>query len=200
MTFNAFQQHAASTFEGGAFSHFTSKDDVDACGNSLFRFIMTELSDAEDCADTGDAVGRLALAVGQLNEVLRGMKQVTPSQAPAEPLTETTRLYLLHRLFEEARVRVFRLDDSWTYTVHTERRILDWDAAIRAAADANLVFLPDWDVVTGALGLDESFAYTAQQQREYIDQYLLAEYVAIHAIEGMIFLPDGSPSLGGWTG
>lgn len=51
--FNEYQKLAAKHYCGGEMSHVQDDEDVRNCGDGLFRFIMVELSDTEDC-DTDD--------------------------------------------------------------------------------------------------------------------------------------------------
>lgn len=59
----------ARFYEGGEFLHVESNQDVVDCGDSLFRFLVDELSPKEDCHDAEEAIRRLQTAVSQLRDL-----------------------------------------------------------------------------------------------------------------------------------
>lgn len=64
---NSYQAAVARDYGGGDFNDFperaTWREDLDDCGDGLFRFLMVELSEAEDCTSKAVAVQRLQNAV-----------------------------------------------------------------------------------------------------------------------------------------
>ncbi len=79
MILNAWQKSVARTYSEGDFSHFADKgemddDDLAGCGDSLFRFLMTELSDREGCDRVETAIGRITWARNRLDETLAGLE------------------------------------------------------------------------------------------------------------------------------
>ena len=63
---NASQRVVCKAYGGGDFNHYADDPDwrhsIDQCGDTLFRFLMIELSDGEDCEDAETAVQRLIRA------------------------------------------------------------------------------------------------------------------------------------------
>jgi hypothetical protein len=53
----------------------SSKDDVPGCGDTLLKFLLAELSVAEDCVDHKTAIRRLETAIDQLSQVKRAFEQ-----------------------------------------------------------------------------------------------------------------------------
>ena len=75
---------AAQIYCGGDFSHFATTTEIDrgdlaACGDGLFRFLMTELSAEEDCDSREEAVRRLESARRNLDEVIVAIEASTLS-------------------------------------------------------------------------------------------------------------------------
>ncbi|MDF0490402.1 hypothetical protein PX554_19930 [Sphingomonas sp. H39-1-10] len=68
--FNSFQRQCAAVFGGGDFAHVTTLDEVRACDDTLFTFLMIELSGPEDCTDLPEAVRRLEQAQCDIQGVL----------------------------------------------------------------------------------------------------------------------------------
>lgn len=94
MHINAFQCHALQQFAGGELNHITTQSELDSYGNSLLRFVMQELSEADGCDTAATAVGRIALAIGQLKEVMHGLEFVAqPSSPLLSPLSDAARFY-----------------------------------------------------------------------------------------------------------
>jgi hypothetical protein len=68
MSFDAIQQTVLAHYNQG--EHFVEMpDDVAACGDGLLRFLLVELSNAEDCLDYEHALARLQTAIHQLTEL-----------------------------------------------------------------------------------------------------------------------------------
>lgn len=72
MILNAWQKAIARTYDNGDYSYLAeqtevSREELANCGDTLFVFLMIELSDQEDCSDQDDAVRRVARARDQLD-------------------------------------------------------------------------------------------------------------------------------------
>ena len=70
---NEFQRVIAESYEGGELNHGDVLGDLDTCGDGLFKFLMIEMSDSEDCDGFITAIGRLTTIAGQINEVKEAM-------------------------------------------------------------------------------------------------------------------------------
>jgi hypothetical protein len=91
--FDEFQQVVADSYVGGEFAG-NSPDDINDCGDTLFAFLMAELSVKEDCSGFGEAIRRLDTAIRELNEVRDAFKAKLKDQAPQDRFTEI----LQHRI------------------------------------------------------------------------------------------------------
>lgn len=98
--FDEFQQIVAASYEGGEFDGH-SPDDIDDCGDTLFAFLMIELSVKEDCSGFEEAISRLDTAIRELNIVrdafkakLRRIQGQAERPAPLDRFTEI----LQHRI------------------------------------------------------------------------------------------------------
>jgi hypothetical protein len=72
---NAWQKSIARSYGGGDYAHIADQgevrsDDLGTCGDTLFRFLMVELADGEDCDTQEEAVRRVARARDQLNDAI----------------------------------------------------------------------------------------------------------------------------------
>lgn len=77
---NAFQQAAAEVYGGGDFAHFAdmtgtqAMDELAIAGDTLFKFVMVELGDGEDCDSLDTAKQRIATAISDLEGVYRALE------------------------------------------------------------------------------------------------------------------------------
>ncbi|WP_313806622.1 hypothetical protein [Sphingobium sp.] len=71
---NQFQRICAQTYDGGDFAHVEDLDEAGACGDTLFAFLMIELSSSEDCDSRDEAVRRLEVAVDNVEAVIAVLK------------------------------------------------------------------------------------------------------------------------------
>lgn len=57
------------------------------CGDSLLRFIMSELSTREDCESNDDAIRRMTTARNQLNDLIEDLQgcAAAPPSKPKSP-------------------------------------------------------------------------------------------------------------------
>jgi hypothetical protein len=79
MLLNDWQKGVVRIYGGGDYAHFAdegaiSYEQLDQCGDTLFEFLMIELSDAEDCDSLEEAVRRLESARRQLDEALGALE------------------------------------------------------------------------------------------------------------------------------
>jgi len=70
---NTAQRIAMTAYCDGEFSSPDVMETLDECGDGLFKFLMVELSDKEDCTGLEDAYKRVALSIEQLQEVLNAL-------------------------------------------------------------------------------------------------------------------------------
>ena len=78
--FNKAQEVLLTTYSTGDFEHILTlttaeaiKDALANCGDGLLRFLMVELSDAEDCENLDDAVDRVSTAIDDLQALQRNL-------------------------------------------------------------------------------------------------------------------------------
>lgn len=75
---NPFQQVAAETYGDGDYSyidHYTDwRTAIDDCEDTLFTFVMIELSSKEGCMDFDEAINRLHSAQDDLAEVITALE------------------------------------------------------------------------------------------------------------------------------
>ena len=79
MMLNDWQKAVAQTYGDRDYAHFDvdgviSDDDLDQCGDTLFVFLMLELSDAEDCDSTDEAIRRMESARRQLDDAIEALE------------------------------------------------------------------------------------------------------------------------------
>ena len=84
MQLNDWQKAVARTYGDGDYGHFEvegkiSDDDLEQCGDTLFAFLMLELSDAEDCDSSEEAIRRLESARRQLDEAIEALEALPPA-------------------------------------------------------------------------------------------------------------------------
>ncbi len=66
--FNRAQRIVADVYGGGDFQH-VRPDEIHDVGDTLFTFLMIELSDREGCEDVETARRRVRVAIDQLVEI-----------------------------------------------------------------------------------------------------------------------------------
>lgn len=80
---NQAQQVACRAYANGDYSHLANDKDwrekIETCGDTLFKFLMIELSDDEDCADIEIAAGRIDRAIDELADVRVAIARVMNS-------------------------------------------------------------------------------------------------------------------------
>jgi hypothetical protein len=78
-TMNPFQRIAARAYDGGRFAHLLADADwpnqLPRLGDTLFAFIMVELSSGEGCKDVIDAVHRMMRAGQKLMAVVDALNR-----------------------------------------------------------------------------------------------------------------------------
>ena len=67
--FNEFQETAKKVYCNGDYAHTRTLEGTDEVGDTLFAFIMYELSTEEGCENLHEAVGRLNIAISDIGKV-----------------------------------------------------------------------------------------------------------------------------------
>lgn len=79
---NRWQEAVCETYSGGEYRYLTRsplwRERLDGLGDTLFSFLMIELSDAEDCADTETALQRLDNARSDLDRAIEQIMRLAP--------------------------------------------------------------------------------------------------------------------------
>lgn len=78
MKHSIWSKAAARAYGGGDFSYFADRDEIDpeelaACGDTLFRFLMIELSTQEGCNSDEEAIRRCESACRDIEEVIKAI-------------------------------------------------------------------------------------------------------------------------------
>ena len=71
MALDRFQRIVADSYEDGEFSHVNSLTGASEMGDGLFRFLLAEISESEDCDSQEEAMRRLHNARRQIEEVMQ---------------------------------------------------------------------------------------------------------------------------------
>ena len=79
MLLNDWQRTITRIYGGGDYAYFADEgaiscEQLDQCGDTLFEFLMIELSDTEDCDTQEEAIRRLESARRQLDEALGALE------------------------------------------------------------------------------------------------------------------------------
>lgn len=79
---NAWQKAVCETYGDGDYRHLKRsprwREALDDVGDTLFRFLMIELSDAEDCEDTETALQRLERARDDIDQAIGQVMRLIP--------------------------------------------------------------------------------------------------------------------------
>lgn len=79
---NAWQKAVCETYGGGDYRHLKRnprwKEMLDDVGDTLFAFLMIELSDAEDCEDPETALQRLESARDDIDQAIDQVMRLIP--------------------------------------------------------------------------------------------------------------------------
>ena len=86
MQLNEWQRAVDRNYGDGDYAQFAvggaiSDADLDQCGDTLFVFLMLELSDAEDCDSTEEAIRRIENARRQLDAAIGALEILPPAVA-----------------------------------------------------------------------------------------------------------------------
>jgi hypothetical protein len=76
---NDAQRVAVRAYDGGEHCRCESPEDAEDVGDTLFSFIIRELSEREDCDSFDEAVRRLEVARQQLDEVIEALSSADVS-------------------------------------------------------------------------------------------------------------------------
>ena len=94
---NPAQRKCLERYAGGDFEYMLEYDDeavfktaMDLCGDTLLRFLVSELATSEDCDSVETAIGRVSRAIDDLQAVHRNLgnlpEDLSWSTEPAEPV------------------------------------------------------------------------------------------------------------------
>ncbi len=70
MALNKQQRIAAKAYGSGDFAHVISLNEAGNVGDTLFLFVMREMSDEEDCESLDEGINRMRQAIDDLQVVL----------------------------------------------------------------------------------------------------------------------------------
>jgi hypothetical protein len=73
---NQFQRTAVETYPDGTLI-------LEVGGDSLFTFVISELSDKEDCEDIHDAIERMTVAMSDIEKVRDALVELLPENLAA---------------------------------------------------------------------------------------------------------------------
>lgn len=79
---NSYQRRCVAVYGGGDFAHVTSIDEARECGDTLFLFLMIELSDQEGCTSIPEAARRLEQAQCDIQSVLDAFDEEADDASP----------------------------------------------------------------------------------------------------------------------
>ena len=74
------QRLVARTYDDGKHSHIKNIEEAHDVGDTLFLFLMIELSKKEDCHNIDTAIRRVGTAIGQLIEVKEALQKKHPQR------------------------------------------------------------------------------------------------------------------------
>lgn len=74
--FNPFQRACANAYCDGDFVHATDIEQVRAIHDTLFTFLMIELGTNEDCATREEALRRLEMVIGNIQDVAAAIVKI----------------------------------------------------------------------------------------------------------------------------
>lgn len=70
LALNHAQRILLDTYEYGEFKHIRTSEQLDDCGDTLFRFLFLETSYQEGCTSLDEAFNRLRVARDQIDNVM----------------------------------------------------------------------------------------------------------------------------------
>lgn len=76
---NAFQRICTQHYGDGDFAHIETVDEAREAGDTLFTFLMIELSSSEDCDSRDEAERRVNMAIDNLRHVLDALNRSADS-------------------------------------------------------------------------------------------------------------------------
>lgn len=109
MSFNNHQEKLKQIYGGGDFAYVMNMEDVEACGDTLFLFLMRELSDSEDCRTTEEAVRRIRGAISDLEGLLKAIRALEHADRKSTGDTQDhpRDLRLLQARYDNAHARAY---------------------------------------------------------------------------------------------
>ena len=74
--FNPFQRTCADAYCEGEFAHVEEIEQVRAVSDTLFTFLMIELGTPEDCDTREEALRRMTVAIGNIQDVGAAIEKI----------------------------------------------------------------------------------------------------------------------------
>ncbi|GBH32873.1 hypothetical protein OVY48_03215 [Sphingobium sp. SA2] len=74
--FNPFQRTCADAYCEGDFAHVEDIEQVRAVSDTLFTFLMIELGTPEDCDTREEALRRMAMAIGNIQDFAAAIEKM----------------------------------------------------------------------------------------------------------------------------
>ncbi|MBV2148186.1 hypothetical protein KRZ98_07800 [Sphingobium sp. AS12] len=74
--FNPFQRTCADAYCEGDFAHVEDIEQVRAMRDTLFTFLMIELGNPEDCDTREEALRRMTVAIGNIQDVAAAIEKM----------------------------------------------------------------------------------------------------------------------------
>jgi hypothetical protein len=81
VVFNPFQRLCSAVYADGDFSDVSTIAGAKEVGDSLFAYLMRELSDTEDCESPSDAMNRIKATLRDVQSVLDAIESVEDGTA-----------------------------------------------------------------------------------------------------------------------
>ncbi len=118
---NPFQRACAQHYADGDFAHIETLDQAREQRDTLFTFLMIELSSSEDCDSRDEAVRRIDTAIDNLRDALEALRDTNGgTAAAADPGTAPAVATVTLRFFPQAWIRDYAVavdcehPDNWT--------------------------------------------------------------------------------------
>lgn len=73
--FSKTQRFVLDNYEDGEFAHCETMEDVENAGDGLLTFLMSELSEGENCLSVKDAFNRLSTIARQVSDLITDFEE-----------------------------------------------------------------------------------------------------------------------------
>jgi hypothetical protein len=74
MSLTKFQQIATKVYGGGDYDYIKTEDEAEDLGDTLFKFVLLELGEGEDCDSLDTAITRMRVARDDIEAVLTALQ------------------------------------------------------------------------------------------------------------------------------